>query len=510
MAITVYDDVPKPRGKITVYDEIDSSAFSDTARDLPEYARRAGSYASEGLAAVADMLPNVPTNLYNLGKAAYGTAITAAGRPDLAPELTPTPDLVRRGFEKAGFIDPNVVPTSETERIASGLAQAGAAGMLAPAKSLPQMGANVGAAVLSELAGQGTENVTGSKSLGTSARMLAIPAIAATSNALKASSIKARNLNTREEILREGRKVGFKVPRSATSQAKFTTNRLEDIAGKDATKQQYTIENQAVYNRLAREELGLPEGKIDLRQIEQKRAMASWPYDEVSRISPLAKNALQKLREFRNESHAQWRSWTMTGKPKAQSKAIKADSNAAMMEKTLERIATKSGRPELVPELRKARTYIAKTYDIEKVLDVASGDIDSMKLHAIDQVRKGRLTGKLKLMADFAGAWSKYSGKGVNQPPPDVSRVNLVRGAGGMGMGYAMSQLFGFDPTIGATIGLGASTIGPPLLRNMMGSGLYQNNINPRYLASYLPTQENAALRGILLSGAMDSLNREE
>ena len=137
MAYKFVDEVPvetKPKYKLV---NIEDTSASDTLKDIPEYLRRAGSYASEGIANLGDMFLNLPTNVQNLAKAGVGTAMTASGRPDLAPNLTPNPNLVRKGFEKAGFIDPSVTPQGPLEEIARGVTQAGVAGMAAPAGSVP-------------------------------------------------------------------------------------------------------------------------------------------------------------------------------------------------------------------------------------------------------------------------------------------------------------------------------------------------------------------------------------
>lgn len=71
--------------KKSLLDELDEFDKSSAAKDVPEAG--AGHYlargALSGISALADAVPN----LYNLGKAAIGTVATAAGRPDLAPEV---------------------------------------------------------------------------------------------------------------------------------------------------------------------------------------------------------------------------------------------------------------------------------------------------------------------------------------------------------------------------------------------------------------------------------------
>ena len=526
MAITIYKDIPTPK-KITVYDKIDSSAMSDTLKDTPEYLRRAGSYYNEGLAGVGDWALNLPTNIWNLGKAALGTALTAAGKPDLAPNLTQNPNLAHKAFESAGFIDPSVVPQSPGENVARGILHAGAAGMVAPARSIPQMGGNVGAAILSELAGQGTENVTGSSTAGQMARMLAVPALAGASNYVGSRASQLKSLDTKNEVFKEARQEGYKIPRSATTKATFMSNRGEGLAGKEALEQKFTIENQATTNNIAKRVVGTNE-KLSFTLLAKKRAQASWPYEELRAISPRASAVLNRLQDYRNQSTEQWQSYRVSAKPKALRKAKVADSNVEMLEKQLEKLAAQAGRKDLVVKLKEARKYIAKTYDIEKALNDTTGDVNAHVIAKIYDKHKGKIDTEryspdelakinkqrealgyepieqkpsLATVARFAKAYPNFSSPGAKERGPGIGRMEYLGGGVGSGLGGMIGTTLG-DPMTGFIGGAVTGLVAPHMTRSYMQTNPFQNRSINNYPLANLPPQEDALLRGLLLIGA--------
>ena len=92
-------------------------------------------------AGIADSILNTPANLTNLAIVAGGSLATAAGRPDLAPDTLPTPDLARKGLEAIGFIKPTPNMTTG-QRILDTAIQSGVGGALTPAQSGGQIVTN--------------------------------------------------------------------------------------------------------------------------------------------------------------------------------------------------------------------------------------------------------------------------------------------------------------------------------------------------------------------------------
>jgi hypothetical protein len=134
--------------------------------------------ANKGMAALPDMILNAPNKVLNLGRAAVGTALTAAGKPDLAPELTPDPDYARRAMEAAGAIKPDIVPQGGMQRGLDAVTQGVVGGAMTAGASVP---ATVAGAVLGGVsggAGQAATEATGNPAWGAVAGM-AVPAAAA-------------------------------------------------------------------------------------------------------------------------------------------------------------------------------------------------------------------------------------------------------------------------------------------------------------------------------------------
>ncbi len=84
----------------------DPDAYLASVKESPAAYQVGVNAVNKGMANTIDMLLNAPQNVANLARAGFGTAAIAAGRPDLAPEIRPTPDLARRAFTALGGIRP--------------------------------------------------------------------------------------------------------------------------------------------------------------------------------------------------------------------------------------------------------------------------------------------------------------------------------------------------------------------------------------------------------------------
>jgi len=121
--------------------------------------------ANRAIAGIPDALLNTPNRILNLGKAAVGTVANAVDRPDLAPEPTPDPDFVRRGFEKVGFIKPELDPKTAGQRVLSNVVQGAVGSVVNPANGLRQAATNAAVGGLSGGAAGLTQEATGNNTL---------------------------------------------------------------------------------------------------------------------------------------------------------------------------------------------------------------------------------------------------------------------------------------------------------------------------------------------------------
>src|SRR5687767_5003243 len=101
------------------------------------------------------------------------------------------------------------------------------------------------------------------------------------------------------------------------------------------------------------------------------------PYRQVAGLSPVARQALERLRDARNEARTYWRHYDVTATPESQRQARQFDQRAETLERVIEQQATRAGRPELINELRQARTDIARAHDIERALNLGDGHVDA-------------------------------------------------------------------------------------------------------------------------------------
>lgn len=458
-------------------------------------------HATAGLANFAAGTLGAPAailkGLVNIPGMVAGTAAAATGRPDLAPGIVDVPgghDFYANLFRKTGVsaLNPdNPDPNSKSGTIAHDLASRGG---FIPGNAIPAIGS-----MIAEKLGGPEWGAVG-----------ALVPSAATSafNAARAPTLatqKAQN-TVRDATLNKAQDAGYVLPGSAV-QPSAVGNAVESFAGKAAMKQEAELKNQQVTNRLVREELTVPAKGIHVPEnapiteglLDKLRNQASEPYRQVAALSPSAATALQRLRDVRAEAKDQWRHWDMQGVPEAKRQAVALDAKAEMLEKFIERQATNVGKPELVPQLRESRTYIAKTYDVERALNVGNGNVDAQIIgRALD--RGSPLTGNLEVIAKFAeGPGRQFTREASKVPAPGVSALNwpVAAALGAEGAHY-------FGPK-------GAALAAVPFVRGgvraSLLSDLYQKNFNrPSYGPAVMP-QGNLDM--LLQQGVLASQQKE-
>lgn len=241
-----------------------------------------------------------------------------------------------------------------------------------------------------------------------------------------------------QQAVSSAREAGYVIP---PTQANPTlANRvLEGLSGKITTAQNASARNQPITNELARKAIGAadlsPEG------IQAVRASANAAYDELAQVGAFqaddayrealrkaagskalpgivnkevdelvdvlsqqgqldAQQTIESIKRLRFEGSAN---------KSAQDPTKRALGSAQMkISAALEDLIDRNlkGSPELLQNYRAARQTLAKTYDVEKALNQASGNVDAAKLAR--QLQKGRpLTGELRQVAEFAQQFPK-------------------------------------------------------------------------------------------------------
>lgn len=285
----------------------------------------------------------------------------------------------------------------------------------------------------------------------------------------------------KRQILADAQKAGYVLPQSEINPG-FFNDRLEGIAGKAALNQQSVINNQGVTTALARKALGIPDDvPIDIPTLEALRKQHGQVYAEVSQIPTppsiahgysqnsirqvSSKNIVEDLKQTRNDMQGWYEAARRSGNPDELKKAKMLDAKAKNLEIELEQRAQMSGNPELVDKLRQARTEIAKTYEVQNALNVASGEVNPVSIGATLNAEKP-LTGELKTIGQFQQQFPKYSKAGEKAQTPGVSKVeammSLMGGAGGAAAFGPGGSLLGLAPFLSTPI------------RNMLLSKPYQ------------------------------------
>ncbi len=147
--------------------EYDGPVITDRLKDriAPPSDGRLGAVgrnaAVEGLVGIPDMFLNAPSNIYNLGKAAVGMGMSAAGvDPSKWPEVSAPPSYTSQLARRLGATSAENEPKNRKERLLAAAIQSGI-GMAVPGGAA-NAGKNAVVGVTAGLAGQGTKEATGS------------------------------------------------------------------------------------------------------------------------------------------------------------------------------------------------------------------------------------------------------------------------------------------------------------------------------------------------------------
>ncbi len=267
----------------------------------------------------------------------------------------------------------------------------------------------------------------------------------------------AAKQSVRDSTIKEAQAAGYVIPPSATGGG-ATAKILESLGGKAAVGQEASIRNQQVTNELARKAASLkPDEPITEATLKAARDALAEPYRQVASVSNIAAKALEKLQEARLDAKDLWRQYGAgNAGPEVRKAAQAADSQVSMLERVIEKEASKVGQSGLVETLRQARVAIAKNFNVEKALNVGDGNVDAHVIgRLLDKVGVNGITGELQTIGKFAQAFSPFARHApVTQSAPDVSKLTPYVAAGlGMG-GMAASDRLGMGPWGMAAAGL--------------------------------------------------------
>jgi hypothetical protein len=421
-----------------------------------------------------------------------------AGREKIAAENSPY-KAANPITNAVGEIGANVIATAPVGAGLGALAKGAGATSLGTAIASGGMstGAKVAPGVLNAAANMGTRMLGGGIAGGASAGLIdadsagtgamigaALPPVVKGLGA--AGSAIARTIRGPEvpEAVRTAaaaaRESGYVIP---PTQARPTlVNRLlEGMSGKITTAQNASARNQEVTNQLARNAIGAadltPEGLAAVRGQANKAYEAlgqagAFEADDafraaMDRVGASSKQLKADFPELVNkdiESLVQGFAGKTSFDAQSAIEAIKrlratASANkaafndpeklalgrvqtkiSAALEDLIDRNLTTKGDTQLLEAYRAARQTLAKTYDVERALNPASGNVDANKL--AQALKKGRpLSDDLKKIAEFSSSFPKAAqtpermGSLPQTSPLDWTGAAIATGASGSPLG---------------------------------------------------------------------------
>lgn len=491
----------------------------------PDNARLFASSMNRGLATGLDTIGNVGPNLVNLGIAGVGGIATAAGRPDLAPQPLELPNLATRGMQAAG-VDLDVQPVTQGQKLLSTGAEFAGGALLAPARSGPQLAANLTAGGVSGLAAETAEQATGSPLAGLVASM-AVPAGAQYSGQ-RGAQVRAMNVE-KDAIAREARAEGYVFPPSQTG-ASLPARAVEGASGKVAMEKTASARNEEVTQALAARAIGVKLEDLNPAGLEVARREAGQAYRVIENQKPFvpdlefrkdisalgrpnrqmagnvpalangnvenllgqlqqnvafdAPAAVQVIRQLRADASALYRRAEGQNASPGDAQQAKAYRGAATaLENLVERRLAAGGNPEIVEQFRAARQRLAKIHSVEDAMNQADGRIDPQALAR--QLQRGEpLTGELLTIAKTAKSYKNAVRNPTGEGSYPVSKLDYVAALGG-GAASAGGLI---DPSTALLAG-----VAPFLVRQGMLSQPYQKIMGPNnYLFSRAAQNVNA------------------
>jgi len=260
----------------------------------------------------------------------------------------------------------------------------------------------------------------------------------------------------RDKVLKEAQKQGYVALPSDVGAGKVT-RAMETLSGKFKAEELASAKNQQVTNNLTRKYLGLPKDTpLTLDTLDTLRENAGTVYQQAAALpagqvststtksmatggkttTPIFKNGAELVDDIklaRDDARSAWKAFNFgSDKPtQARNAAISADAKVKSLENQLETLAKQNNQPELLNELKRARTEIAKIYTVEKATNPVTGSVDA-RVISKQLSKKAPITGELQLVGKFAQAFPKVT-KPVGEQPNPFSIYDVIGTSYGVG-----------------------------------------------------------------------------
>ena len=428
---------------------------------------------SEIGAMVSNYLAGRGKAIADLGRGA-GQYLGLVSRQDVQDSRERDAPLMATTAGKLGNIEGNITSTLPALAIpgANTVAGAGligaATGALQPSVST---GETVRNTVLGGALGAGGQVVGNAVAAG--AQKILAKRSAAAAQAEAANSVRDATLEASQEA-------GYVVPPTTTNPS-LTNTALESASGRYATKQAAQVKNQAVTNRLAAEDLGLPANQpITQQALQDVRSKAGQVYAQVKKAGTIqtdqeylnaltgitnasedvakafpgattpaadkidtlvnslaqdsfsAAQAVEYAKRLRQQASANFKLAGRSANPEDLALAQAQSKGANALEEMIGRHLDASGKPDLLKQFQDARKSIAKTYTVDAALNEATGNVDA-RILAKQLERNAGIDGGLRKAGEFGQAFGEVAGEPVKGP--GVSKLAFASAAGGALLG---------------------------------------------------------------------------
>lgn len=405
---------------------------------------------------------------------------------------------------KAGLVNPAYDPQTGPQRIVDTAIQAGIG------SALP-IGGVVKSAITGTISGaaaQTTKEVTGSDTAALAVGMatpLISPAVAMRAPANAAILKNPTKLATAQE----GMAAGLKVPPSYIKPS-FTSNSIQSVGGKAATKQAVQTANVETIDNIARQAVGIQKGVSLEAGLEKVHELANGPYRAVDALRSSVNmdwfprfhstSLLEDLKAARANATRAFKEYNANRNMDTLAKAKGFRAEATSIENDIEKVAIAANRPDLVQQLKDARTLHAKAYDIERALNTSDGHIDASVFAKMIEKKKP-LSGELQVIGRFASAFPDAVRKASRIQSSGVSALDATLAAGLGTAGYYGS---GGDPQ-------GLSLAMLPLLRGPARSLMLSKGYQSKLLKESMPVNPSTgAIRSALVGTSLLDYTPEE
>ena len=270
---------------------------------------------------------------------------------------------------------------------------------------------------------------------------------------LEDSASKAKNA-VFDDTLKNANDAGYKVSPTYAGAGKLATS-LEGISGKYKTNEAVRIDNQDVTNSLAKKGLGLPENSsLSSAVIDELKAPHNAIYQEASSLpsgvvsqettkslgtgnmvtKDITKSGEQLVNQIKNakdDSRAAWKSFNsgISSNPNdLRTQAIASGKLADSLENQLQTLAEKSGKTDLVDQLKNARKNLAKINLYDDALNPETGDINAKVFGKA--LSKGKpLDDYASKIGSFANAFSDLAKVPKSREASSITALDMIGGA---------------------------------------------------------------------------------